>query len=134
MTERLDPGPFFCPVCGHCLRWTGRRHTRRTRAEIAAGIPVHVVHRRRLRAATFDCPVGIAEHRLDARLPPGHLPRTRHPGGEVSWRREHIAQRRTEFLPPGDAERTPWRFAARAPGSTADAGSATTLPVTPLVP
>ncbi len=109
-----DTGPFFCPVCDHPLRWTGKRHTRRTRAEVAAGVPVHVVRRTRLDAATFDCPAGIAEHRRDARLPAGAPPRTRHAGGEVSWRRADIEGRRAEFLPPGHADRAPWRYARSA--------------------
>jgi len=134
MKERLDPGPFFCPVRGRGLRWTGRRHTQRTRDEIAAGIPVHVIHRQRLLAAIFDCPIGVAEHRLDARLPQGHPPRTRHLGGEVSWQREHIALRRTEFLPPSHAERTPWRFAVRTPGAAAEAAPSPALPVSTLSP
>jgi hypothetical protein len=82
-------------------------------------MPVHVVQRARLEAATYDCPAGIAEHRRDARLPAGVPPRTRHPGGEVSWRRAHIERRRAEFLPPGHADRAPWRYARPATAGSA---------------
>lgn len=100
--------PFCCPVCGTQLRREGPRRIRRTRAQIAARVPVHVVRAERIRASPWVCDVGLDEHRRD-------FGRTRHVGGEVAWLLDQIQQRRREFLPPEHPDRQPWRYSPERP-------------------
>jgi hypothetical protein len=95
--------PFCCPVCGTPLRREGPGRTRRTRAQIADRVPVHVVRAERIRVSPWVCDTGLDEHRRD-------FDRTRHVGGEVAWLLHHIQERRREFLPPVHPDRQPWRY------------------------
>jgi len=97
--------PICCPVCGTQLRREGPGRIRRTRAQIAARVPVHVVRAERIGASPWVCDVGLDEHRRD-------FDRTRHVGGEVAWYPDQIQQRRREFLSPVHPDRQPWAYAA----------------------